>query len=213
MFIFCVGGRRRVVLACEAVFARETCWEAFCRLFVFWVSGRKRRRRRERRRRRRRTTQTENGIDGNPPPASPCPCPLPPRLWARRRARASGTAAPRGVEVHEHGHGRSLDHVVERRVRFLRRVSHARIPRRVEIVRYFQSAGAGTAEARVRRPRFAARTGALGTTERAEGRHRDGKRAGASLSRARWDGGARGEVSHGFRHSYEITKLSQRRSG
>lgn len=92
VFIFCVGGRRRVVLACEAVFARETCWELFCRLFGFWFSderggggwkggkgggG---------------TTQTENGIDGDPPPASPCPCPRPPRLWARRRARASGTA-------------------------------------------------------------------------------------------------------------------------
>ena len=91
VFIFCVGGRRRVVLACEAAFARETCWEAFCRLFVFWVShergggGGKEGKEEEE------TTQTENGIDGNPPPASPCPCPLPPRLWARRRARASGT--------------------------------------------------------------------------------------------------------------------------
>ena len=74
--------------------------------------------------------------------------------------------APRGVEVHEHGHGRSLDHVVERRVRFLRRVSHARIPVTRRIVGYiFSRRGAGTAEARVRRPRFAARTGALGTTE------------------------------------------------
>ena len=52
-------------------------------------------------------------------------------------------AAPRGVEVHEHGHGRSLDHVVERRVRFLRRVSHARIPATRRIVRYFKSAGCG----------------------------------------------------------------------
>lgn len=91
VFIFCAGGRRRVVLACEAVFARETCWELFCRLFVFWVSDERGGGGGKGGKGGGGTTQTENGIDGNPPPASPCPCPLPPRLWARRRARASGT--------------------------------------------------------------------------------------------------------------------------
>ena len=139
VFIFCVGGRRRVVLACEAVFARETCWELFCRLFVFWVSDERGGGGGKGGRGGGGTTQTENGIDGNQlhPVLAHCP-----RDFGQDVAREHlARAAPRGVEVHEHGHGRSLDHVVERRVRFLRRVSHARMTRR--IVRYFQSAGCG----------------------------------------------------------------------
>lgn len=144
VFIFCVGGRRRVVLACEAMFARETCWwELFCRLFGFWFSderggggwkggkgggG---------------TTQTENGMTGTHHQLHPVLA-HGPRDFGQDVAREHlARAAPRGVEVHEHGHGRSLDHVVERRVRFLRRVSHARIPATRRIVRYFQSAGCG----------------------------------------------------------------------
>ena len=144
VFIFCAGGRRRVVLACEAVFARETCWELFCRLFVFWVSD-------ERgggggkggkggggggRRQKTASTGTHHQLH---PVLAHCP-----RDFGQDVAREHlARAAPRGVEVHEHGHGRSLDHVVERRVRFLRRVSHARIPATRRIVRYFQSAGCG----------------------------------------------------------------------
>ena len=90
VFIFCVGGRRRVVLVRRCLLVRRAGGN--CSV-VFSVFGSRTKEaeedgkegKGEEGRRRQKT-------DGDPPPASPCPCPRPPRLWARRRARASGTA-------------------------------------------------------------------------------------------------------------------------
>ena len=142
VFIFCVGGRRRVVLVRRCLLVRRA---GNCSV-VFSVFGSRTKEaeedgkegKGEEGRRRQKTASTGTHHQLHPVLAHG------PRDFGQDVAREHlARPAPRGVEVHEHGHGRSLDHVVERRVRFLRRASHARIPATRRIVRYFQSAGCG----------------------------------------------------------------------
>ena len=143
VFIFCAGGRRRVVRVRRCLLVRRA---GICSVvFTCFVSQTKEAaeegkegKEEEEKRRRQKTASTGTHHQLHPVLAH-CP-----RDFGQDVAREHlARTAPRGVEVHEHGHGRSLDHVVERRVRFLRRVSHARIPGTRRIVRYFQSAGCG----------------------------------------------------------------------
>lgn len=92
VFIFCVGGRRRVVLVRWCLLARRA---GNCPV-VFSVVGSRTEEAEEEGKegnegKEEEQQQREKSWHRDPPPASPCPCPRPPRLWARRRARASGT--------------------------------------------------------------------------------------------------------------------------
>ena len=142
VFIFCAGGRRRVVRVRRCLLVRRAgnCSVVFScfgsQTKEAEEEGKEGEEEEERRRQKTASTGTHHQLH---PVLAHCP-----RDFGQDVAREHlARAAPRGVEVHEHGHGRSLDHVVERRVRFLRRVSHARIPATRRIVRYFQSAGCG----------------------------------------------------------------------
>ena len=142
VFIFCAGGRRRVVRVrrCLLVRCAGNCSVVFScfrsQTKEAEEEGKEGEEEEERRRQKTASIGTHHQLH---PVLAHCP-----RDFGQDVAREHlARAAPRGVEVHEHGHGRSLDHVVERRVRFLRRASHARIPATRRIVRYFQSAGCG----------------------------------------------------------------------